>query len=331
MSGTSFCKQWSIIPRAYCRKFADKLARKLGWNGHSGVEKDLLEFLENAPACEIVDATNTVLSNEDEFAGGVVIPFGPVIEPYKSSNCLIPKDPIEMARDAWSNNIDMMFTGCSFEGILRAFVKEEVAYYYLEDASYFAPLLDLDLQATDPIALEYGERIKNLYYNENVQPSVENQESYLKYNSEFIFWHGIYRAMLSRMEFASGKTYLFRFNVEGELNLYKKLKKCEKYKGASHVDDLFYIFKSIHLDVPPKDSKEFKTIERMIGIYTNFAINGTPNCAEIEPAQFLSQTNADALKCIEITEDDVTEIELPELSKLKVWNSIYKDHDVPLY
>ncbi|KAG5669167.1 hypothetical protein PVAND_017062 [Polypedilum vanderplanki] len=329
MSGTAFNKSWCFkMPRKMCRKFNDKLARKLGWNGKFGDEKSLLEFLENASACEIVDETNLILSNEDEFEHGILLPFGPIIEPYKSKNCLIFKDPIEMARDSWSNEIDIIFSGTSFEGIFKANVKDEVAFYYLQDPAYFTPLIDLDLQVTDPITQEYGQRIKNLYYQPDEMPSIENQEAYLRYCSDFIFWHGIYRAVQSRLEFSKAKTFLLRFNVDGKLNLYKSLKKSEKYKGACHADDLFYLFKTIHLDVPEKDSNEFKSIERMIGIFTNFAATGDPN---YDDCKFSPQSNINDLKCTEITEKDVKEIDLPELKTLKVWDSIYKDHDVPLF
>lgn len=330
MSGTSFCKQWALVPRTHCEKFAEVLARKLGWSGRKGDSKSILEFLENASAFDIVEQSTTVLSNEEEFGEGVRLPFTPCIEPFNSDNCLISKDPVIMARTAWSNEIDIIFTGCSFEGILLAFLKEDVAFYYRQSSpAYIVPLNELDLQPTDPTAVEYGERIKRLYYAED-QP-LDNQESYLRYSSDSVFWHGIYRAIMSRIAHANGKTFVFRFHVNASLNLYKFHKKCSQYEGASHVDDLFYLFKSTYADAPVRDSKEFKVIKRMIGIFTNFAITGSPNCTEIETTKFFEQTDADALHCVQITEDDVTEIELPELKNLKVWNSIYEDHDVPLY
>lgn len=325
MSGSSFCKSWSFIPRSHCKKFALILAQNLGWE-NNGDTKEMLEFLENASAFEIVKVSMKVLSNEDEFGDGVVLPFAPCIEPYDSENCLIPKDPVLMARDAWSNEIDVVFTGCSFEGILRAFMKEEVAAYYFQTSpAYYIPLIEFDLQPTDPIAVEYGERIKKLYYADE---DFKNQENFLRYSSDFAFWHGVYRAILSRLKFASGKTFLMRFHVDASLNMHKIIKKCLNYKGASHVDDLFYLFKTNYTEMPQKDSKEFKVIENMVGIFSNFSISGSPNFNEIK---FTPQNDANNLKCVQMTENDVVEIELPELKSFKVWDSIYEDHDVPLY
>lgn len=333
MSGTSFSKSWALIPRSHCEKFAVELARKLSWKGKDGDEKSLLEFLEDVPPFDIVTETVTVVNNEDRFHDGVLIPFGPCIEPIESENCLITKDPILMARDAWSKDIDIIFTACSLEGIVMSFIKEEVANFYFQNSSaYFLPLAELDISPNDPIAIEYGDRLKNLYYKNGEEPSLDNQEQYIMHQGDLILWHGIYRAIMSRLVYATtGKTFIFRFHVDANLNVYKNIRNCAHYKGASHADDLFYLFNTIYAESPQRDSKEFEVIKKMVGIFTNFAINGTPNCHEIEPIKFTPQTNADELKCVQITENDVTEIFLPELCKLRVWNSIYDDHDVALY
>lgn len=113
--------------------------------------------------------------------------------------------------------------------------------------------------------------------------------------------------------------------------MYKALKKIDKYRGACHADDLFYIF-TTHYHEPPKlNSKEFKTIERMVGIFTSFAIAGDPNCKEISHLKINPCDEANAFRCINITENDVTEIEYPELSKLKAWDSVYEELQVPIY
>lgn len=331
MSGTSFAKRWAVIPRELSRKFTDDLARKLGWTGRFGDEKDLLEFLEGCSIHEVMEAHDTVVSNEDDFAKGSCNAFIPIIEPYKSSNCLIDRDPIEMAKDAWSKDIDIMFSITALEGSVRAFAKEEVAYYYLQDPAYFAPLADLNIQHTDPIAQEYGERIKHIYYKEHEKPCTENQYPYLLYQSDSMLLHPIYRTILSRLKYSNEKTFLLRFDANGTHNLFKRVFKCSKYNVAVHGDDIFYLFKSEFLGVPPDDSKELSVIQKMVGMYTSFAITGDPNCEEINPVKIHPQTDADELKCLQITEDDVSEIDLPEMPRLKVWSSVYDDHDVPLY
>lgn len=177
ISGSSFNKTWALTTR---RNQAERLARSLGWNGEAGNEKEILEFLENVPALELDDFSKQLLSYEEQFGYGLLIPFGPIIEPYESDNCFLSKEPIEMARESWSNNIDIIIMGTSYEGILRAFVAEDEAVKFLTNPSYFAPLLEFGLASTDDKAIEYGKAIKKLYYKHPEEPSMENQEQYLK-------------------------------------------------------------------------------------------------------------------------------------------------------
>jgi carboxylesterase 1 len=272
-----------------------------------------------------------VVSAEDEFTKGIQLAFVPVIEPYQTINCIIPMHPSELVKVAWSNDIDVIFTGTSFEGLFRAALREKAAVEYLKNPAYFLPLTELNLRPEDTKAKELGLKIKNLYYDDGEQLSLENHEKFLRYSSESLFWHGIYRAMLARFKYARGKTFLLRFDVDAERNYFKFVKLCNHMKGASHADDLFYLFHNNFTEIPPKDSIEFKVIERMVGIYTNFAIDGHPNCDEIKPVKFTPQNNGDELKCVEITENHVKEIELPELKKLKVWQSVYDQCRASLY
>lgn len=177
MSGSAFNKTWSLTNRD---NQAERLARKLGWKGKAGDESGILDFLEDVPAFDLDEASYKILSDEEFFGYGVLVSFGPVIEPYVTNTCIVSKEPLEMAREAWTNKIDIIVMGASFEGLLRAFDREEKAAYFLHNPSYFAPLLDLNLKPTDEKAFDFGRRIKKLYYQDGQEPSVENQEQYLR-------------------------------------------------------------------------------------------------------------------------------------------------------
>lgn len=327
MSGSSFCKTWTLIPRAYCQKFSVALGRKLGWKGKEGDEKNLLEFLEKAKAYDIVNASRSLLNADEAFGFGMISPFAPVVEPYESENCLISRDVVELAKTAWSNDIDMIFTGTSFEGIIRSGPNDGKAISQMQNTAFFLPLLELNMNKNDPKARQLGLRIKSLYFKENQQMDISSRESFLRFSSELLFWNGVYRAILSRLKFAKGKTFLMRFNAVTSLNGVKELMNCNEYQGAAHGDDLFYLFKSLAFDAPEKNSVEAKIIEKMIGIFTNFATHNDPNCEELNLVKFREQRNENALKCVEITENGFSELLLPELEKLKVWKSLYEENE----
>lgn len=112
--------------------------------------------------------------------------------------------------------------------------------------------------------------------------------------------------------------------------MFKALKKAQKFKGACHADDLFYLFTTNYHLPPAVNSKEFKTIQKMIGIFTSFAITGDPNCDETADLKIHPCGEANS-ECINFTEESVTKIELPEISRLKVWDSVYDELHIPMY
>lgn len=328
MSASAFNKTWSLTPSN--RNMAERLARKLGWKGKKGDEKSIMEFLEATCAYEINEASKVLLTDEEIFGEGAIVPFGPTIEPYISDNCLLPKDPVLLARDSWSNEIDILLTVTSFEGLLRAFVDEDKAAKILQNPSFFAPLKELELSPSDERAHKYGHMLQRFYYG-ILEPSIENQEQYLKFQSDLHFWHGIHRTILSRNAHATGKTYFMRFNVDADLNMFKALKNSQMYKGACHADDLFYIFKTQYADAPEKGSREYEIIQRMIGIFTSFAVTGDPNCKEIANIKWKQQKDYASDRCIEINENGINEIELPEHENMQIWDLIYEEQNVPLF
>ncbi|CAH2267346.1 jg27529 [Pararge aegeria aegeria] len=80
--------------------------------------------------------------------------------------------------------------------------------------------------------------------------------------------------------------YMYKFCRDGWMNLLKLLFKFGEYPGATHADDLFYIFKfAVTL---PQSFYEMKTIDRMSTMWTNFAKYGqpTPNITQLLPMKW---------------------------------------------
>lgn len=92
------------------------IAKLAGYKGENN-EKDVLQFLQTAPARDLIRVEEHVLTPE-EHAKKVMFPFGPALEPYTTPECVLPKHPREMMKNAWSNSIPMMIGNTSFEGLL---------------------------------------------------------------------------------------------------------------------------------------------------------------------------------------------------------------------
>lgn len=148
------------------------------------------------------------------------------------------------------------------------------------------------------------------------------------------FWHGIHRTLVTRNSFTdSGPTYLCRFDVDLAGNYSKAFFAGRNFnlKGACHADDCSYLFKNaISRNGMDSTSKEFVTMDRMVSIWTSFAINGHPTVDSIKFDDSWEPISPNQpFKCLNIG-DELEFIDLPEAERMGVWDAIYEHHDFSL-
>lgn len=126
-----------------------------------------------------------------------------------------------------------------------------------------------------------------------------------------------------------GTNYLYRFDVDLRQNFVKRMHlnddEQHKYPGASHCDELPYLFKTgkhTNLTSPTLESKEFEMITTMVETFTSFAKNGNPNNEKLNQ-MWPQVTSVNSLMCLNINENDIEVRELPEMKRLRVWNEIF--------
>jgi cholinesterase len=166
---------WSVTPR---RKFAERLASKIGWNNEGG-EKSALEFLIQAPLDEMIMAQEDLLTPE-ELRDRISFPFGPTVEPYEGKNCFISKSPLELCRSAWSANMDVIISGTSDEGLMsyEGLLKNPMKLKSVGNFEYLVPK-ELGLARDSEQCIKFGLGLKQLYYPDLSDPSVENIRGFI--------------------------------------------------------------------------------------------------------------------------------------------------------
>jgi hypothetical protein len=82
---------------------------------------------------------------------------------------------------------------------------------------------------------------------------------------------------------------------------------------------------------PAIESKEFEMIKKMVSIITSFIINGNPKDNTNDGFVFETTTNESPLMCLDISNDSFKMIALPEKARMKVWDEILEDANIPLY
>lgn len=163
--------------------YPERLAKELGFNG--SCETEMLEFFEKSSPFDLIIANSRVLTQEEKYGRLIDIQVGPVVEPSWSKNPFLLKNPVVAARTAWSNNIDFIIGGNSFEGLFQAYkeYEDEVDMYIdtlNKNVAYFAPLDDLKMNSSSPHAKMYGKEIKELYFENSTDMTRENLNQFYR-------------------------------------------------------------------------------------------------------------------------------------------------------
>ena len=103
-------------------------------------------------------------------------------------------------------------------------------------------------------------------------------------------------------------------------------------RGVSHADDLSYLFYNVSAEKLSTETNEYKTIQRMIGMWTSFARNSNPNGDHMgstvwDPVDSAQDFDLIAPKCLNISEQ-LEYISFPSYNKLTVWDSFYSKDEL---
>lgn len=144
------------------------------------------------------------------------------------------------------------------------------------------------------------------------------------------WWHPLYRTLRSRVKYANAPTYLYRFDFDSKHCNHCRILLCGKeMRGVCHADDLSYIFVNAISAKLKSNSREFRTMRRMIAMLTKFALHGNPNNDEMDEIlwQPVQDFSVNPLKCLNIS-DDLRIMNFPDQRKLKCWDGLYKDFEL---
>lgn len=107
---------FSILPPT---DMSERVAKNLGWNGEGG-EAAALEILISASPESLIEASaaQKLLTLQD-MAKDMFLCFGPILEPYDNGTLFLNRPPLELMRNPWSKDLEVIFSYASNEGILQ--------------------------------------------------------------------------------------------------------------------------------------------------------------------------------------------------------------------
>ncbi|XP_001360806.2 esterase B1 [Drosophila pseudoobscura] len=316
-SGSALCA-WATEPD---RRWAQRLVKKLGYTGQEDDEQELLKFLQETPGGKLALHCNAIITQEEQ-RDYEIIAFGPVIEPYVGEDCVVPRPQQEQLASAWGNALPLIIGANSFEGLFSYQTTLQDALHMLSAFEALIPRQVRDVIDQDELN-EMVSRLKVAYFGDPDRGSMELFEC-LHILSTKNFWHDIHRTLLARSVYAPATaTYLYRFDMDSpHFNHYRNLKCGRKVRGVCHADDISYMFYGILSSKLDKATPEYLTIERLIAMWTSFAITGDPNCETIAPVKWDPLRPGGPELCLNIA-DGLEFIPLPESKQFVVWDSFY--------
>lgn len=91
--------------------------------------------------------------------------FIPQVEPYKSEMCFLPKTPLELGREAWSKDMDVIFGGTANEGFMFYFFSpSDVHLQTMKKDSSLLLLPDMREGLNAEELQKRGQKLNQLYF-----------------------------------------------------------------------------------------------------------------------------------------------------------------------
>ncbi|XP_058456716.1 uncharacterized protein LOC131434086 [Malaya genurostris] len=252
---------------------ARKLAKTLGYCGNSDV--GVYETLMKAPARLLVKHQHKV-ANRDERKLAMNYLFRPVIELFETEDSIITSAPEEILKDLDTIETPLI-TGCnSSEGILALYfiLKKNLKHVFNQEPQSLIPCFIKE----NPIlnCEEVGLEIKNFYFgSDRFSGRTMKQMCDLMSDITFITTTMISTEWLAKYQ-PKVQHYHYRFSYHGQFSLYKSFFNLDSLDGASHGDDIFYMFDSPLLPKLSTESSELKVRNNFVKLWTNFAKYGNP-------------------------------------------------------
>ncbi|XP_063826463.1 neuroligin-3-like [Ostrinia nubilalis] len=272
MSGVPFC-DWSQA--FHPRKRAFVLGKQLGLETDD--PNELLEFLQSLPVEKLISPNPCLLAAEEITCNNLkMFHFTPVAEKYFGQDHFLTEAPFDVLKSGKINDVDVLI-GCTNMEVLVGipFLEKGLLKQYSRYPELLVPRKILNECPPSKI-LEISDKIRAHYFGKK-QITFENMKEFLVYANECTFTYDVYRYLTLLRGVGKSKKYFYRFSCYSNRNVFGASGQKYGITGASHLDDLMYLFDSKRANIKmEKNSKEYKMVRLACTLFTNFVKYGNP-------------------------------------------------------
>ncbi|XP_075165587.1 cricklet [Haematobia irritans] len=317
-----------------------KLAELLGYTETNNT-KGLLKFLQSPEitALHILSKMLNVLTRE-ERRRELPLPFKPVIEDSQSPDSFIDQPILEKLKNQPNSIALPSIMGYnSAEGIGMMVNALRKLDDYDRDFKRMVPRnIPLDPYHAD--MEEIGKQMRQFYMNgQRLTPKRFNELANIL--TDFHFSVDMQNAAEWQTRYQPrSPVYFYQFDYVGGRNLYKVMLQMDKLRGASHGDELFYLFQMAGNE-DMGNAKDQKVTKQLSTLWTNFAKYSNPTPSNPKVDSFIN-CNWQPVRNPS-SEDDTFTLDYlcidgkgcemktnPDKERIEFWRNIYQKFSQPL-
>lgn len=239
---------------------ASALAKEIGYNTKD--PRELYAIFKNRTYDELIKARASTYRSNSITAELLFVPC--VEKKLPGVDAIITEYPTNVIKSKNYNKMPMIIGFNDNEGI------------YFVSKDYGITLDEVDINETLQPDLEFStiedknyvsNLLKDFYFNGSTKGKVQNMID-LYSDLHFKFPSVIESELYAKT--TDKPIYYYLFKYSGFINMPKIISRFFLIRGASHADELFYMFKP-HSFPLPQTFLEYQMIERMVQMWTNFA------------------------------------------------------------
>lgn len=289
--------------------------------------KQLLQFLQEATPLALLSKTLEVIT-ADERRRQLPLAFKPVLEDVNSPDSFISQPILDLLhKREHLAGMPLIMGYNSAEGIGMIVNARRKLELYDEDLARLVPR-NLVERAEAPEAQEAAEDMRQFYFN-GQRLSEEHVDNLVDLLSDFHFNIDMQHAAEIHVNCQqSSPLYFYRFDYVGGRNMYKTLFQADKLRGASHADELFYLFQMANESAPwAKDDAQ--VAQHLCKMWANFARDGRPSDIWTP----VKQQKSDELFQLDylLIDREIKMQRNPDAERIDFWRSMYKRYKPDCY
>ncbi|XP_050072999.1 venom carboxylesterase-6-like [Anopheles maculipalpis] len=259
---------------------ARRLAEYFGCSADAS-DDEVLEILTNVEPALLAKSQKEALTPHERTLDSVY-PFRPVIEVPESHDPIITEDVFKVLRRPDNGSCKPMIIGVNNEEALyKINTFRQHLDRYKEDKCRFIPDL---LNVPQDERPEVAQRIIDFYCG-SAGVTLEKEFELSRIFTDTLYLIPAVQAAELQLTHKQGQIFFYHFGADTELNKFRLLWKVpEEYRGASHADDVCYLFSSrfFATESVPNDSPAWRLRKAMCCLWASFAKTGVPRTEDVD-------------------------------------------------